>query len=213
MRTRKATKPLIAKPRRHADRQTIVLISVAEWYCGDKSPRGRGALPSGSNQLQRLPRRPLRCVPRRALPPRARRARGSAPVLLVVPSELDVVALASHADRDPSAESEEGHVTATEWLSLRECSSSPARRNTRIGTTGQQGMPGPTCGQVATATRPAGVNRQAWRRRSAQRRRLYAAERRDAHQRGGAIRRWVVGLVSPPRWSTASEGSRRECCS
>src|SRR4029450_2176618 len=62
--------------------------------------------------LQRLRRRPLRRVPRRALPRGAGRARRRvphpagverrAPAVLVVPRELEVVALSGHADRDPA---------------------------------------------------------------------------------------------------------------
>src|SRR2546425_7135961 len=61
---------------------------------------------------QRLPRRPLRRVPRHALPPGARRARrrvlhpgrveGRAPTALVVAGELKVVTLPGHADGDVS---------------------------------------------------------------------------------------------------------------
>ena len=60
--------------------------------------------------VQRLPRRPLCRVPRRRLPPRARRARrrvlhagrieGSSPAALVVAGELKVEALVRHADGD-----------------------------------------------------------------------------------------------------------------
>src|SRR5207249_7127222 len=60
--------------------------------------------------IQRLPRRALRRVPRRPLPPSPRGARGrvfhprrvesAPPPLLVVPGKLEVVALARHADRD-----------------------------------------------------------------------------------------------------------------
>src|SRR6266849_11182815 len=72
----------------------------------------RGVLPSGSSLLQRLPRRPLRRVPGRALPSGAGRARRrvlhprrverGTPALLVVPRELKVVTLAGHADGDVS---------------------------------------------------------------------------------------------------------------
>src|SRR4030095_14121572 len=79
--------------------------------------------------VQRLPRRPLRRVPRRALPRGAGRARGRvlhtgrvegrAPAALVVLSQLKVKALAVHPDGDvpdpgprvePGAERVEGAV-------------------------------------------------------------------------------------------------------
>src|SRR5439155_14307241 len=71
---------------------------------------GRG-LANRLGLLQRLPRRPLRRVPRRSPPPRARRTRGRvlhpsrverrAPAFLVVAGELKVVALPRHANGDP----------------------------------------------------------------------------------------------------------------
>jgi hypothetical protein len=78
-------------------------------YFGKLGARFSGAVVVGSRG--RIPARgPLHCSPRRTLPPGARRARrrmfhsgrveGRAPSLLVVPSELEVVALAGHADRD-----------------------------------------------------------------------------------------------------------------
>src|SRR5262249_27442310 len=79
--------------------------------------------------VQRLPRRPLRRVPRRRLPAGARRARGRmlharrverrTPAALVVLGQLKVVTLAVHADGDvadtgpgvePCAERPEGSV-------------------------------------------------------------------------------------------------------
>jgi hypothetical protein len=99
---------------------------------------GRGWPAHAPNQHPRLPSSfffnashaaPLRRVPRRALPPGARRAcggvlhprrvEGRAPALLVVPSELKVIALARHPDCDaadagpgvqPGAERPEGAV-------------------------------------------------------------------------------------------------------
>src|SRR6266545_2179251 len=62
--------------------------------------------------VQRLPSRPLRGMPRRALPSGAGRARDRVlhparverrpPAARVVPRELEIVALARHADDDPS---------------------------------------------------------------------------------------------------------------
>src|SRR5712671_197758 len=93
MRTRKATKPLIAKPRRHADRQTIVLISVAEWYCGKKIPEGCYPRDLACFNASHA----ARCVPCQGVPPHPvpvalmaecshpGRVEGRAPALLVVP--------------------------------------------------------------------------------------------------------------------------------
>src|SRR5207244_4092598 len=74
--------------------------------------RTRRGLPGSFGFLERLPRRPLRRVPRRALPSGAGRARRRvlharrverlAPALLVVARELKIEALARHADGDVS---------------------------------------------------------------------------------------------------------------
>src|SRR5262249_45256426 len=73
-------------------------------------PINPGAASSVIRLVKRLPRRPLRCAPRRRLPARARRARrrvlhagrveGRPPAALVVLGQLEVEALAVHPGSD-----------------------------------------------------------------------------------------------------------------
>src|SRR4029450_1519361 len=69
MKTRKATKALIAKPQRHADRQTIVLSSVAERHVEMKIwktiLRVEASLPQRLSSHRPLPSRATACSPTR----------------------------------------------------------------------------------------------------------------------------------------------------